>query len=138
MRFRFHDFILALLAFLVAVPSSAAADQPANRPNVIVILADDLGYGDLGCYGQKIVKTPHLDKLAAEGIQFMQHYSGNTVCAPSRCSLMIGKHQGHAYIRGNSSNKENGEDGGQMPLKAEEVTITEILKEKGYKTGAFG
>ena len=73
----------------------------SKRPNIVYILADDLGYGDLGCYGQKIIKTPHIDRLAATGKRFSQHYSGSPVCAPSRCTLLTGKHTGHAYIRGN-------------------------------------
>ncbi len=71
------------------------------KPNIIYILADDLGYGDLGCYGQDLIETPNMDKLAAEGMRFTQHYSGSAVCAPSRCVLLTGKHTGHAYIRGN-------------------------------------
>ena len=72
-----------------------------NRPNIVFILADDLGYGEIGCFGQTKIKTPHLDKLAAEGMRLTQHYSGNAVCAPSRCVLMTGKHPGHAFIRDN-------------------------------------
>src|SRR5687767_2022473 len=79
----------------------AAADLP-QKPNVIFILADDLGYGDLGCYGQKRIKTPHIDRLAKEGLRFTDFYAGCTVCAPSRCVLMTGYHMGHCYIRGNA------------------------------------
>jgi len=99
-----------------------------RKPNIIFILADDLGYGDLGCYGQKVIKTPHIDRLAAEGTQFTDCYAGSTVCAPSRCCLMTGLHTGHAYVRGNQ----------RVPLPPEEVTVAEILKEAGYKTGIVG
>jgi len=78
------------------------ASDPKRKPNIVFILADDLGYGDLGCFGQKEIKTPRLDRMAAEGIRFTRHYSGNTVCAPSRCALMTGKHAGHAAILLNS------------------------------------
>ena len=113
-------------------PTRQAAGRP--RPNVIFILADDLGYGDLGSYGQTKIKTPHLDRLAAEGMRFTQFYAGSPVCAPSRCVLMTGKHGGHAYIRDNREVKPEG----QWPLPASEVTIAELLKSQGYTTGAFG
>ncbi|MFN6050832.1 MAG: sulfatase-like hydrolase/transferase, partial [Planctomycetia bacterium] len=89
---------------LVAVVSLLVAEKTTAdnaRPNVIFIIADDLGYGDLGCYGQKIIRTPNLDCMAAEGMKLTRHYSGNAVCAPSRCVLMTGKHPGHAFIRDN-------------------------------------
>src|SRR5215510_1239735 len=105
-----------------------------GKPNIILILADDLGWGDLGSYGQTKIKTPHLDRLAAEGIRFTQFYSGSPVCAPSRCVLMTGKHGGHAYIRDNREAKPEG----QQPIPASEVTIAELLKSRGYATGAFG
>jgi len=98
------------------------------KPNIIFILADDLGYGDLGCYGQKLIKTPNLDKMAANGMRFTDFYTGNTVCAPSRCALMTGKHMGNAYIRGN----------GEIPLRDEDVIIPMRLKTVGYRTGIFG
>lgn len=111
-----------------------------NKPNIIFILADDLGYGDLGCYGQAKFETPNLDQLASEGLMFTQHYSGSTVCAPSRATLMTGQHTGHAYVRGNKSFKdENGERlEGQFPLADSIVTVAEKLKEAGYVTGMFG
>jgi len=84
--------------FLIGCNSPKKTDQ---KPNIIFIMADDLGYGDLSCFGQKVIKTPNLDQMAAEGIMFTQHYAGNTVCAPSRCSLMTGLHMGHAEVRGN-------------------------------------
>ncbi|AQT67342.1 Arylsulfatase [Anaerohalosphaera lusitana] len=105
-----------------------------RKPNIIYILADDLGIGDLGCYGQEKIKTPNIDRLAAEGMKFTDHYSGSTVCAPSRCSLMTGRHTGHCYIRGNWEVQPEG----QMPLPAEKVTVAEVMKRAGYTTGAFG
>lgn len=99
-----------------------------NLPNIILFLADDLGYGDLGCYGQKYIKTPHLDQMAAEGMRFTDFYSGSTVCAPSRCTLMTGYHTGHSRVRGNSI----------VPLLPEDVTVAELLKAAGYATGIFG
>ncbi|WP_281990630.1 arylsulfatase [Aquimarina aggregata] len=108
--------------------------QEIKKPNIIYILADDLGYGELGCYGQTIISTPHLDKLASKGMKFTQHYSGGAVCAPARSSLMTGYHTGHTPIRGN---KELGEEG-QVPLPDETITLAEVLKKAGYKTGMFG
>jgi len=105
-----------------------------RRPNIIYILADDLGYGDLGCYGQKKIKTPNLDQMANEGIRFTSHYSGSTVCAPSRSCLMTGQHTGHTPIRGNKECKPEG----QYPLRADALTVAEVLKKAGYTTGAFG
>jgi len=120
------------------------AGAHSRRPNIVFILADDLGYAELGCYGQKKIRTPNIDKLASEGIKFTQHYSGSPVCAPSRCALMTGKHTGHAQIR---SNKQVGgaegwklgaTTGGQWPLKAGTITVASILQKAGYATGAFG
>ena len=99
-----------------------------NRPNIIYIMADDLGYGDLGCYGQKIIKTPNIDKIADEGMRFTDHYAGSTVCAPSRCCLMTGFHTGHALVRGNA----------RVPMRPSDVTVAELLKEAGYNTGIIG
>lgn len=126
-RFR----VLALLA-LLALPAFA------RPPNVVFILCDDLGYGDIGPYGQKIIRTPNLDAMAAGGMKFTQHYSGSPVCAPSRCVLMTGKHPGHAYIRDNREmgKWESGE--GQLPIPDSEVTLAELFKKAGYVTGAFG
>jgi arylsulfatase A-like enzyme len=107
-------------------------EQPAitgeQPPNIIFILADDLGYGDLGCYGQKRIKTPNIDKMAAEGMRFTDHYAGSTVCAPSRCSLMTGLHTGHCLVRGNA----------RVPLRPEDLTVAELLKQAGYTTGIIG
>ena len=102
--------------------------KPDLRPNIIYIMADDLGYGDLSCYGQKKFKTPYLDQMAKEGIRYTDYHSGSTVCAPSRCALMTGKHMGHAYIRGN----------GEIPLRDEDYTVAEYFKQNGYHTGIFG
>ncbi len=107
---------------------------PPSAPNIIYILADDLGYGDLGCYGQSKFSTPHLDQLAKEGMRFTRHYSGSTVCAPSRSVLMTGLHTGHTPIRGNQEVKPEG----QSPLPAKTITMAELLQEAGYVTGAFG
>lgn len=118
-----------------AFGSGAEEGKPAKRPpNIVFILADDLGYGDLGCYGQEKILTPRLDRMAAEGMRFTQAYSGSTVCAPSRCSLMTGMHQGHAIIRGNSSMI----DREQVPLRPEDTTVAEVLKGAGYATGLVG
>lgn len=108
--------------------------QKPKKTNIIFILADDLGYGDLGCYGQKYIQTPNIDKMAREGMLFSNHYAGNTVCAPSRCSLMTGLHQGHAYIRGNKPV----EPMGQLPISANTKTVAKYLKKAGYKTGLIG
>ncbi len=118
----------------------------ARQPNVILILADDLGRGDLGCYGQKYIRTPNLDRMAAEGMKLMDHYSGNAVCAPSRCVLMTGYHPGHAFIRDNrQANTAKGlpkmgkpEHEGQFPIPDATVTLAEIFKAAGYVTGGFG
>lgn len=127
---------------------AAAASKERRKPNIIYLLADDLGYGELGCYGQKWIKTPSIDRIAAEGLRFTQHYSGTAVCAPSRCVLMTGKHTGHAYIRNNGNPKGPQFDRlrakygcqfpGQNPIPDSEVTIAEILKAQGYATGACG
>ncbi|MDF1573806.1 MAG: arylsulfatase [Bacteroidales bacterium] len=108
--------------------------EEKSLPNIIYILADDLGYGDLGCYGQLKFSTPHLDQLAHDGIRFTQHYSGSTVCAPSRSVLMTGLHTGHTPVRGNQEVQPEG----QWPLPASALTLAEYLKTVGYVTGAFG
>jgi arylsulfatase A-like enzyme len=118
---------LALLS-LLAPPGATAEPARPPRPNIIFILADDLGYGDLGCYGQKRIRTPNLDQMAAEGTRYTQCYAGSTVCAPSRCVLMTGKHTGHARVRGNAL----------VPLRPEDVTVAELLKGQGYATGLVG
>jgi arylsulfatase A-like enzyme len=119
-------FLSALAFVLCAV--APAFSQGAKKPNIIFILADDLGYGDLGCYGQKKIKTPNLDRMASQGMRFTQAYAGSTVCAPSRCSLMTGKHTGHTRIRGNAL----------VPLKAEDITVASLLQRLGYFCGLVG
>ena len=119
---------LALLLLGTTACGAPPTTDGDARPNIVFILADDLGYGDLGCFGQKTLTTPHLDRMAAEGIRFTQHYSGSTVCAPSRCVLLTGLHTGHARIRGN----------GRALLRPEDVLVSELLKEAGYRTGCTG
>ncbi|MFM7974342.1 MAG: sulfatase-like hydrolase/transferase, partial [Pirellula sp.] len=121
-----------------AIASELSASERA--PNIVFILADDLGWGELGCYGQTKLQTPNLDRLASQGIRFTQHYSGAPVCAPSRCVLMTGKHLGHAEIRGNKQAKVHFPEfnEGQHPISKQAVTIAEMFKSAGYATGAFG
>ncbi|MEL6695933.1 MAG: arylsulfatase [Bacteroidota bacterium] len=116
--------------------SSNLATSP-SPPNIIYILVDDMGYGDLGSYGQKVIPTPNLDKMAAEGMMFTQHYAGSTVCAPSRGSLMTGMHSGHGKVRGNYETGPFG-FGGELALESHDQTIAEILSEAGYRTGLVG
>lgn len=116
------------------VPAEAAARAGAERPNIVLIVADDLGYGDLGSYGQRRIQTPHLDRMAREGMRFTQFYAGSTVCAPSRSVLMTGLHTGHTPIRGNQPVLPIG----QAPLPPESKTVAEMLQEAGYRTGLFG
>lgn len=128
---------------LLFVPISLLANKStepktAKLPNVIYILADDLGIGDLGCYGQKIIKTPGIDKLAENGMLFTEHYSGSTVSAPSRCSLMTGKNTGHTFIRGNKGYRHTDGFEYDLPLAANEITVAEIFKQKNYQTACFG
>lgn len=122
---------LALLLCLLILPLSA---RPAGKPNIIYILLDDAGYGDLSCYGQKKFETPNIDRLATEGLKFTQHYAGSTVCAPTRSVLMSGLHTGHTASRGNKEVRPVG----QHPIPANTFTIAEALKKAGYRTGAFG
>ncbi|MBK1853519.1 arylsulfatase [Verrucomicrobiaceae bacterium 5K15] len=124
---------MALLASLAV----AAVAEPA-KPNIVFILADDLGYGELGCYGQEKIMTPNVDQLAKEGLKFNQHYTGAPVCAPARCVLMTGKNLSHAEIRGNRDSGNGRKFPGQWPITADAVTIAEVLKAAGYRTGAFG
>ncbi len=116
------------------LPPSLLVDASKRRPNIIYILADDLGYGDLSCYGQDQFKTPNIDRLAGEGMKFTQHYSGSTVCAPSRCSLMTGLHTGHAQVRGNREVYPEG----QAPMLPGTLAIPTLLKQSGYTSGMFG
>jgi arylsulfatase A len=126
------------LSLAILCPAAAAAAETVRKPNIVFILADDLGYGDLGCYGQKIIRTPALDGLAERGMRFTRHYAGSPVCAPSRCVLMTGKHPGRAFVR---DNREVGgwlSGEGQLPLPAGQTGIASLLKRAGYATGAFG
>ena len=111
-----------------------AAEAVRKKPNIILIMADDLGYKELGSYGQKLIKTPFIDQLAKEGMRFTRGYAGNAVCAPSRCVLLTGRHPGHAWVRNNGEVKPEG----QRPIPASEVTIAELLGKHGYTCGAFG
>jgi arylsulfatase A-like enzyme len=119
---------LAAFSLVAGCQDLRRRETVAERPNVIFILADDLGYGDLGCYGQEIIQTPNLDRMATEGMIFTNHYAGSTVCAPSRCCLMTGLHTGHAFIRGND----------RIPLRPEDLTVAELMKQAGYATGIVG
>jgi len=127
--------LLLIFTVLVLFMSTACQNsknsnnsRSIEKPNIIYILADDLGYGDLGCFGQKEIKTPNLDYMAEAGMRFTQHYAGNTVCAPSRCVLMTGLHTGHAKIRANAN----------LPLDKGDYTVATLLKGAGYKTGLIG
>jgi arylsulfatase A-like enzyme len=128
--------LLASVFSLIAVTSTAWTNELAHnaipsKPNIIFILADDLGYGDLGCYGQKIVQTPHIDEMAAQGMKFTNFYAGATVCAPSRCVLMTGLHNGHAQVRGNGNKVA-------QSLRDEDLTVAEVLKQAGYENVLIG
>ena len=125
---------LAALAAISTPGSNSPKTSKPQKPNIVYILADDLGYGDLSILGQKHFNAPNLDRMAREGMLFTQHYAGCTVCAPSRSSLMTGQHTGHTPVRGNKEwNPE-----GQWPMPAETFTVAEMLKQAGYVTGGFG
>ena len=121
---RLRLFATVFVLFFTHITSQAAG----RPPNIVFILADDLGYGDIGCYGQKKIQTPNIDRLAAQGIRFTQCYAGSTVCAPSRCALMTGLHCGHAFIRGNAA----------VYLRPSDVTVAKLLQQNGYATGLIG
>ena len=123
----FFSFLFAIVGFAFAQEPQRASTA-AKRPNIVFLLADDLGYGDLGCYGQAEIKTPNIDRLAAGGMRFTQFYAGCTVCAPSRCALMTGYHTGHCRVRGNEKNE----------LLPDDTTIASVLKSAGYATGLCG
>lgn len=126
--------------FALAVVSCSSRKEKGNElPNIIYVYADDLGVGDVGCYGQQYIKTPNIDRIAAEGIRFTRHYSGAPICAPARCSMLTGKHTGHAYVRMNYELPDSiPSRAGQLPLPDEEVTIAEMLKQSGYATAVIG
>lgn len=117
---------MRILSLLIVALFNSVSLADTKQPNIVFILADDLGYGDLGCYGQKRIQTPNIDQLAAQGMRFTQAYAGSTVCAPSRCALMTGKHTGHAVHRGNKA----------IPLT--DTTVAEVLKKAGYSTAVIG
>ena len=141
-----RDFLKMTGAVAAGLPClyAARAAGARRRPNVVFFVADDLGYADVGCYGQKKIKTPNIDRLAAEGMRFTQAYSGNPVCAPSRCTLMTGYHTGHAQVRGNKQIggtegwKLGSTIGGQWPIVEDTFTVAKLFKRAGYATGAFG
>lgn len=134
--------LMALLLALAACnnPNKKRAGSQATKPNIIYIYADDLGYGELGCYGQEKIHTPNIDRLAKEGIRFTRHYTGAPVCAPARCMLLTGRHAGHSYIRGNYElgGFADDKEGGQMPLPEGTYTIGHLMQGAGYKTAAIG
>jgi len=136
-RMRRRDF-LKVTALAALGGKALAAGSRAKKPNIIFIMADDLGYAELGCYGQQKIETPHIDRLAREGMRFTDYYTGSAVCAPARCTLMTGLHGGHAYVRSNMEVGGWETFKGQLPLPAETVTVAELLKAQGYATGAFG
>src|SRR5918993_580399 len=126
-----------LFLFVIVASSNLVTAQKAavqQKPNIILIFADDLGYADIGCYGQQKIETPNIDRLAKQGLRFTQFYSGSTVCAPARASLMTGLHTGHTSVRGN----KGFEPEGQTPLPDTVVTIANLLQQQGYTTAAFG
>lgn len=126
--------VLCVCLGLLLIKAALPAHAQQRPPNIVLILADDLGYGDLSCYGQQKFKTPNMDRLAREGMLFTQYYAGTSVCAPSRSALLTGQDTGHTPIRGNKSVQPEG----QWPLPAVSITLAELLKQAGYTTGAFG
>ncbi|MFT5199031.1 MAG: arylsulfatase A [Planctomycetota bacterium] len=139
MKFRHCVYVLALLP-ACQVLSKESTQESTRKPNIILIVADDLGYGDLGSYGQKLIKTPHLDRMAAEGLRFTDFYAGSPVCAPSRCILLTGKHPGHAYVRDNweAGGWEEHDAEGQLPLLPGTETLGRVLQDAGYETACVG
>ncbi len=132
---RLFPFLLLLGLILFNCKGTPKSASEQTLPNIIFIMADDLGYGDVGCYGQQKIQTPHIDRMAAEGMRFTQFYAGTSVCAPSRSSLVTGLHTGHTEIRGN---KQNGRRNGQHPLSEGTFTMARLLKSAGYTTGMIG
>lgn len=131
----------SLVLVLFQLSCIHAWSQPKRKtPNVIYIYADDMGYGELGCYGQQKIRTPYLDRMAREGMRFTDHYTSTPVCAPARCMLMTGKHGGHTYIHGNyeMGGFADSLEGGQMPLPEGSFTIAKLMQQAGYATGAIG
>lgn len=142
--------LMLLLGFIACSRDKTSNEKSTNKPNIIYILADDLGYGELGCFGQELIETPNIDALAKNGMIFTDHYSGAPVCAPSRCVLLTGKHMGHAVVRGNDEWKERGDVWGyksmvadstlegQRPMAEGTITIGHKMQSAGYKTAMFG
>lgn len=126
--------ISGCVLFYISCSVNKLQAKKPDKPNIIYILADDMGVYDLGSYGQEMIQTPHLDKMAQEGIRFTEHYAGSTVCAPSRGALMTGLHTGHGYVKGNFAMESEG----NLPLPAKTVTAAEVLHATGYKTGVIG
>ncbi|ANQ47437.2 sulfatase-like hydrolase/transferase [Flammeovirga sp. MY04] len=122
--------------FACSSPKSKQTETKKKKPNIILLLADDMGYGEMGIYGQKVIKTPHLDQLAKKSMRFSNFYTGTSVCSPSRSSLMVGLHTGHTNIRGNSG--QVGEKWDRVALKKSSETVAEMLKKGGYQTGFVG
>jgi len=131
--FCFHS-VYATLLLLMLVQVGATWTNAADRPNLIWIMADDLGYGEIGCYGQKIIATPHLDRMASEGLRFTHFFAGATVCAPSRSVLMTGQHHGRTRVRGNAG-KANPIS---QALRPEDITVAKVLQQSGYRTALIG
>ncbi|MEI8099517.1 MAG: sulfatase-like hydrolase/transferase, partial [Sediminibacterium sp.] len=128
-------FIFVTISIIVSLNCFAQ-----SKPNIIYIYADDMGYGELGAYGQTKIKTPNLDRMSAEGMRFTDHYSSAPVCAPARCMLLTGKHGGHTYIHGNYElgGFADSLEGGQMPLPEGIFTVGKMMQQAGYKTAAIG
>ena len=126
--------LIAAALLIGMLPTQFVNAAESSKPNIVLIVADDLGFRELGCFGQKLIRTPNIDGLAKQGMRLTQHYSGNAVCAPSRCVLMTGKHPGHAFVRSNKSTPPEG----QQPIPDSEITLAELLRDQGYVTGAFG
>ncbi len=139
-RKRVLSFLISVALLLTGYLMMGYAPKVLQKPNIIYIFADDLGYAELGCYGQQKIKTPNLDHMAREGLRFTQHYTSTPVCAPARCMLLTGKHGGHSYIRGNyeMGGFPDSLEGGQMPLYPGAFTIGKLLQQSGYKTACIG
>jgi arylsulfatase A-like enzyme len=129
-------FLLRVLlpALLGVLSTPTLARAAAGGPNLIWVMADDLGYGELGCYGQKVIRAPQIDRMAAEGMHFTRFYAGATVCAPSRSVLMIGRHHGHIRVRGNAGQ----ENPIAQALRPDDVTVARVLRNAGYATAPIG
>jgi arylsulfatase A len=130
--------MFARIVFILTVVMTTSLVGAEKPPNIIFILADDLGYAELGCYGQTRIKTPNIDGLAKDGMRFTQYYSGHPVCAPSRCALLTGMHSGHGFVRDNKEIGEWKSFQGQWPLPAETRTLAHVLKDRGYATACVG